>query len=55
VQSSNDRLVWVIWPRERHVEVWEGGAMEPRAAVSELEGADVLPGFAFPLRELFPG
>ena len=52
--AASTRLVWVIWPAERSVEVWEAGATEPRLVTDELDGQDVLPGFHYPLRELFP-
>lgn len=53
--TAGTRLVWVVWPRDRQVEVWEAGATEPLVVEIELEGSDVLPGFRYPLRELFPG
>ena len=53
--AAGTRLVWVIWPRERQVEVWEAGTAEPRVVTDELEGGTVLPGFRYLLRDLFPG
>jgi Uma2 family endonuclease len=48
------RLVWIIDPRKRTVEVWTS----PDDCVTlietdTLDGGDVLPGFRLPLRELF--
>lgn len=52
------RLVWVVWPALRQVEVWRTGTGATEApttlvASATLEGGDVLPEFAFPLSELF--
>ncbi len=53
--EAGTRLVWLIDPRARTVRVHEA----PRRSVllgpeDTLDGGDVLPGFALPLRELFP-
>lgn len=53
--TAGVRLVWYIDPRARTVEV----NTPPDRFVSlgegdTLDGGDVLPGFALPLRELFP-
>ena len=48
------RLVWVVRPDERRVDVHRDG--HPVAALTEsdaLDGADVLPGFSCPVREVF--
>jgi Uma2 family endonuclease len=48
-------MVWLIFPEEKRVEVYE-----PDQDVLELDidrildGGDVLPGFALPMREIFP-
>jgi Uma2 family endonuclease len=53
------RLVWVIWPRRRQVDIWRPDAAgEPRLVASlkagdALDGLDVLPGFTYPLADLF--
>jgi Uma2 family endonuclease len=49
------RLVWVVWPARREVDVWTPGQDTP-VTVQEgasLEGGDVLPGFSYPLADLF--
>ena len=48
-------LVWVVDPRGRTVTVYRTGT-EPivLGAVEVLEGNEILPEFALPLRELFP-
>ena len=48
------RLVWVVRPDERRVDVHRDG--HPVVALTEndaLDGADVLPGFSCPVREIF--
>ena len=48
------RLVWVVRPDERRVDVHRDG--HPVAALTEsdaLDGLDVLPGFSCPVREVF--
>ena len=48
------RLVWVVRPDERRVDVHREG--HPVAALTEsdaLDGLDVLPGFSCPVREVF--
>ena len=50
------RLVWIVWPAGRTVDVWRPGGSVPSATLSvsdALDGLDVLPGFSFPLTELF--
>lgn len=48
------RLVWVVSPEARLVEVWRHGQLERVLTPAEdLSGDDVLPGFVFPVRRLF--
>ena len=53
--SAGVRLVWVVWPRYRRVDVWRIGAPAPStlAAGDDLDGGDVVPGFAYPVARLF--
>lgn len=49
-------LVWIIWPARRQVDVWQPGSDQPVATLNlgdALDGLDVLPGFSYPLAELF--
>ena len=49
-------LVWLVDPVARTVEVWRRDS-ERREVIEpdgELSGADVLPGFRLPLRQVFP-
>lgn len=49
------RLVWVVWPRRRTVDVWHPGDAAPTTLTVDdtLDGEDVVPGFRFPLARLF--
>jgi Uma2 family endonuclease len=48
------RLVWVIWPERREVDVWTRGSTAPRTLQDDdtLEGGDVVPGFVIPLGQV---
>ncbi len=50
------RLVWVVWPRRREVDVWQSGETAPRilTAVDTLDGGAVLPGFSIPVAQVCP-
>ena len=45
------RLVWVVWPDRKTVDVWEPGVAKPRplAGQDALDGGAVIPGFRLPL------
>jgi len=50
------RLVWGIWSRYQQVDVWRPGSEQPTARLGTgdaLDGFDVLPGFTYPVAELF--
>jgi Uma2 family endonuclease len=50
------RLVWIVWPDQQQVDVWRPGADVPIATLGigeTLDGLDVLPGFSFPVADLF--
>jgi len=49
------RLVWVIWPRYRKVDVWRSGDTTPSTLTmgDTLDGEDVVPGFSYPVVALF--
>jgi Uma2 family endonuclease len=54
--NAGVRLVWVIWPARRELDVWLPGSNEPVQTLTQgdvLDGVDVLPGFAYPLADLF--
>ena len=54
--SFSTRLVWVVWPRYRQIDVWHPGDIAPSATLSDgdvLHGEDVVPGFSYPVARLF--
>ena len=54
--SVGVRLVWVVWPRWRRVDVWRPSSDQPVATLGvddHLDGLDVLPGFTYPVARLF--
>ena len=54
--SSGVRLVWIIWPQSKQVEVWQPVGGTPTAILSitdTLDGLNVVPGFTFPVARLF--
>lgn len=53
------RLVWVIYPQEKVVEIWrsagdEGLYKRTYTEKDNLVGEDILPNFMMPIKELFP-
>ena len=55
--DGGTRLVWVVWPGRRQIDVWRAGrSVGPAAtlgASDALDGEDVIPGFAHPVASLF--
>jgi Uma2 family endonuclease len=52
--SGGVRVVWVVLPEPRVVEVWRGTGIDRTvSAEEELPGDEVLPGFVLPVRRLF--
>jgi len=47
--------VWVIWPRWQEVNLWRVGDDTPTTltVADELDGEDVVPGFTYPVADLF--
>jgi Uma2 family endonuclease len=46
------RLIWMVWPKYKHVDVWRPGSDKPIATLGlgdSLDGLDVLPGFTYPV------
>lgn len=52
--ANGARLVWLIFPEDRAIEVHESGQMRILDADDTLDSGDVLPGFALAVRDLFP-
>ncbi|HVC79298.1 MAG TPA: Uma2 family endonuclease [Chloroflexota bacterium] len=54
---AGTRLLWVVWPQSTHVDVWHAGVLTgPVRALTmndSLDGEDVIPGFSYPVAELF--
>jgi Uma2 family endonuclease len=51
--ASGVRLVWVVWPEARTVDVWREAGTTSLSEGDTLDGGDVLPGLAIPVRDLF--
>lgn len=54
--AAGVRLVWIVWPRNQQVDVWRPGADQPIATLNAgdvLDGLDVVPGFLYPLANIF--
>jgi len=53
---AGTRLVWVVIPATRKIQVHRQGTSSPTTlqAADELDGGDVLPGFHCPVSALFP-
>jgi len=51
------RLVWVVWPRSGHIDVWRPGNPATPAttlhAGDTLDGEDVISGFRHPVAAVF--
>ena len=55
--SAGTRLVWVVWPQAEHIDVWRAGVLTAPVRTlntgDALDGEDVIPGFSYPVAELF--
>jgi len=55
--GGGTRLVWVVWPQRREVDVWRlGNSHQPAMTLNEgdmLTGESVVPGFSFPVSDVF--
>lgn len=54
--AAGVRLVWIVWPGVREIDIWRGGADRPAMTLTVgdmLDGEDVLPGFTYRVAELF--
>lgn len=50
---AGTRLLWVVYPRTRTVDVHTPQGAHTLTLTDTLDGGDVLPGFTLPLRDLF--
>ena len=54
--TAGVRLVWVVWPKTKQVDVWLPGNQNPTKTLKPgdaLDGLEVVPGFAYALADLF--
>lgn len=55
--DGGTRLVWVVWPDLRQIDIWRAGrSVGPAATLGvddTLDGDDVLPGFSYPVAAVF--
>lgn len=51
--DAGTRLVWVLWPQQSSVTVYDAGGQRELRAHDELEGGDVLTGFRVRVGDLF--
>jgi Uma2 family endonuclease len=51
--KAGTRLVWVVYPESRTVDVYRSDGMQVVEIDGVLEGGDVLPGFRLALRQVF--
>lgn len=54
--AAGTRMVWIVWPRRREVDVWrtgDSGASRTLDLADRLDGLDVVPGFSYPVARLF--
>ncbi len=50
------KLVWVVWPDKRTIDVWYPGDQTPRRTLrpgADLDGGDILPDFRYPVAKAF--
>jgi len=54
--KAGTRLVWIVYPRWKEVEVWRQGRSTPTklGIADTLSGETVIPGFTYPIARLFP-
>ena len=52
--ANGARIVWLVFPEDRAAEIHEQGEMRILDSDDTFTGGDVLPGFAPPVRDLFP-
>jgi len=53
--AGGTALVWVVWPKRQQVDVWHPGATKPvtLGLGDALDGEAVIPGFSYPIANLF--
>lgn len=54
--DAGTRLVWIVWPKRREIDIWRSGKMQPARTLragDTLDGEEVVPGFTYPVDDLF--
>ena len=54
--AARTQLVWIVWPKSQQIEVWRPGDTQPAATLGmadTLDGGNVLPGFTYPVSDIF--
>ena len=51
--DAGTRLVWVLWPQQTSVTVYDANGQRELGSDDQLDGGDVLPGFSAPVGSLF--
>ncbi len=51
--AQGTRIVWLVYPRRKAVEVFTSPDEMITLTSNELDGGEVLPGFRLPLDEIF--
>lgn len=54
--AAGTRMVWIVWPKRRQIDVWRAGDVRPSTTLGitdTLDGLDVVPGFTCPVADLF--
>jgi len=54
--QGGTRLVWVLWPARKQIDVWRSGGGAPAITLDStdsLDGEDLIPGFSFPVSAIF--
>ena len=55
--NGGTSLVWVLWPQSAHIDVWHAGQLAAPAVAlhsgDQLDGENVLPGFSYPVADVF--
>ncbi len=49
--------MWVLWPQAQHADIWRPATLDRPAATlnvgDSLDGEDVIPGFTYPVTDVF--
>lgn len=55
--DAGTQLVWIVWPKRREIDVWEASNVQRQVKTlcldDTLDGGSVLPGFTYPVADIF--